>query len=92
LTDIIPPNPASTKAPPNLPPEQKDGAFKVSDHHTKTVAVAKSARDEDLAVEIMKLAVESHKTHPGDTELVNTCERLWRWAIGETHPLPEDKA
>lgn len=85
-------NPPGSSNTPEASPKKLDGAFKPSEYHQQETAKAKSERDEDLAVEIMKLAVEYHKLAPArdDTVLVNTCERLWRWATSDQFKLPED--
>lgn len=71
-------------------PSLVDGVFNTSPQHAERKALEKSQRDEDLAVNIMKLAVEFHRGQSDDKQLVNTCERLWRWATSDTHALPED--
>lgn len=69
----------------------KDGDFTPSTQQVQKIAKEKSDRDEGLAVDILKLAVEANKAAPiTSDELANYAEKLWRWVTTETWALPTD--
>lgn len=79
-----------------LPPQQKTESPQaqfagVTNIPQQRAIEAKDERDERLALGIVEQVVKHYSGREiTDTQLVNACERVWRWVTGSTHPLPED--